>query len=99
MIQRDADGNALGGVRLPNIDVPLGTYLPTNSGSGFCFLFGSFIPFSEAELTMRYPNHGEYVRRITQHANDAVQSGYLFRRTPTTSGRRPPPPRWDTEPR
>lgn len=51
----DTDGNDLAGVRLPDISVPLGTYLGWNHRApGFaegelCFLFGSFIPFAQTE--------------------------------------------------
>ncbi|MBL4835511.1 MAG: hypothetical protein JKY26_16210 [Pseudomonas sp.] len=51
----DDDGNELGGVRLPDVDVPLGTYLGWNvRADGFapgelCFLFGSFVPFAQTE--------------------------------------------------
>lgn len=51
----DADGNEAPGVRLPDVAVPLGTYLSWNvRAAGFaedelCFLFGSFVPFAKTE--------------------------------------------------
>ncbi len=51
----DTDGNELSGVRLPDVAVPLGTYLGWNvRAAGFaedelCFLFGSFVPFARTE--------------------------------------------------
>lgn len=58
----DADGNELGGVRLPDVAVPLGTYLGWNvRDDGFapgelCFLFGSFIPFAKTEVERKANN-------------------------------------------
>lgn len=77
-IARDADGNAIGGVRLPTINVPLGTYRENNTGSGFCFLFGSFLPFDEAKLAELYPTHGNYISQITQTAKESVKAGFLL---------------------
>jgi hypothetical protein len=74
----DADGNAVGGVRPPSIEVPLGTYLPSNTGPGFCGLFGGFDPFDEATLDKRYRNHGAYVSRIVREVKRAVKEGFLL---------------------
>ena len=68
-IALDAHGNAIGGVRPPQIEVPLGTYLPNNSGPGFCFLFGGFDAFDDETLGSLYPNHGSYVSQLTQGDN------------------------------
>src|SRR5262249_56382186 len=41
-IARDAHGNALGGVRTPQLDVPIATFSGEGqSGTGFCGLFGT----------------------------------------------------------
>ncbi len=45
--KRDADGNALGGVRVPDVAVPLGTNGGQNAPQTFtCSLVGSFSPFA-----------------------------------------------------
>ncbi len=77
-IARDASGNALGGVRPPSLDVPLGRYLPNNTGAGFCFLIGSFAPFKEAELTRRYPDHNRYVQEVADAASRATAARFLL---------------------
>ena len=77
-IARDAAGNALGGVRLPSLEVPLGSYLPNNTGAGFCFLIGSFVPFDESELARRYPEHQSYLQEVIDAANRAVASRFLL---------------------
>jgi hypothetical protein len=56
---RDANGIALGGIRTPAVDAPVATLsgLGQTGGSQFCFLFGSTVPFSNAQLEARYHNH------------------------------------------
>jgi len=78
-LSRDADGNVIGGVRPPQIEVPLGTYLESNTGPGFCGLFGGFAPFDDAEVKARYRNHGGYVSRYTQEVQRSVSEGFLLR--------------------
>ncbi len=77
-IALDSDGNALGGVRPATLEVPLGNYLAFNTGGGFCFLFGGFVPFDDAEIRSRYHNHGEYVKQLTQEASRAVRERFLL---------------------
>ena len=78
-LSRDADGNVIGGVRPPQIEVPLGTYVESNSGPGFCGLYGGFAPFDEAEVKARYRNHGGYVSRYTKEVQRSVEEGFLLR--------------------
>ncbi|HEY6624214.1 MAG TPA: alpha/beta hydrolase domain-containing protein [Acidimicrobiales bacterium] len=60
----DANGNVLGGVRSPQVDVPIATLSGVgNSGGlgGFCALFGRTIPFSSSQLASLYPTHFQFV--------------------------------------
>jgi hypothetical protein len=77
-LARDADGNVIGGVRPPDLRTPVGTYLESNSGPGFCGLYGGFSAFSEARLKQLYPQHGAYVSRFVQGVGDAVRERYLL---------------------
>ncbi|WP_139190444.1 alpha/beta hydrolase domain-containing protein [Actinokineospora iranica] len=80
-VVRDGDQNARGGVRLPDLDAPVATYAPRNSGGnvlGACLLLGSTTPFSPARLTARYPDHDAYVRAFTTAADRARDAGYLL---------------------
>ena len=77
-IARDAAGNALGGVRPPSLEVPLGSYLPNNTGAGFCFLIGSYLPFDGEQLASRYPTHEGYVRQVGAAADRAVAERFLL---------------------
>ena len=51
---RDADGNALGGIRLPRFAVPVATDSGSNTGPGFCFLHGVHLPQSAERLAQLY---------------------------------------------
>ncbi len=78
-IALDAHGNAIGGIRPPQIEVPLGTYLPNNSGPGFCFLFGGFDPFGDSILKSLYRNHGRYVNQMVRAIKRSEKEGFLLR--------------------
>jgi hypothetical protein len=86
-IALDADGNAVGRVRPPQIEVPLGRYLPNNSGPGFCFLFGGFDAFDDETLSDRYPNHGIYVNQMTRAIKRSEEEGFLLREDAATQRR------------
>jgi hypothetical protein len=72
VLQRDRFGNALGGLRLPPIDVPVATYRPDG-----CSLFGSTTPLSQAQLLAEYPTHADYVARMDKAIDDAVAKRYM----------------------
>jgi len=78
--------NARGGVRLPHIAVPLGTYggYDTDPVAAYLpffgaavFLGGKFTPFPESVLRQRYPNHGAYVRAVAHAANEALRNRWI----------------------
>jgi hypothetical protein len=79
-IRRDAVGNALGGIRTPEVDVPIsalsGAAAPGQSPT--CRLFGSTTPFSAAMLTSRYPTHADYVTRFDEATARAVKAGFVL---------------------
>jgi hypothetical protein len=82
IIVRDGDQNALGGVRLPDLDAPVAAYAPNNSGGnvpGACGLLGTTTPFTAARLRQLYPDHAAYVAKFTEAANRALRGGYLLR--------------------
>jgi hypothetical protein len=89
--KRDGDGNALGGVRLPDIAAPIGTNGGQNQPQTFtCMLIGSFSPFAatkaERERTgdtrtsieERYRSRDDYVNRVRVAAQDLVARGFLL---------------------
>jgi hypothetical protein len=77
-LKLDADGNAVGGVRPPQLEVPLGQYKGTNTGPGFCFLFGAYVSFDEAVLEQRYRNRGSYVSQLVRAVKRSQKEGFLL---------------------
>jgi hypothetical protein len=83
----DAQKNVRGGVRLPDIDVPIATYGLDNGpadpldviGYLACGLGGTTIPLAAADLLKLYPTHEDYVTKHKAAAEAAVASGYLLR--------------------
>jgi len=82
---RDADGIALGGIRLPKVTVPVAldnganaAASLTNPLSVFCILYGTHAPFGAAKLASLYPAHGSYVSNVTKDVHDLVDRGFLL---------------------
>lgn len=89
-IARDADGNATGGIRLPNQAIGLARYVasdPATPVGGIPFLG----PLSGNSSSLacepvpgagdgqtRFSNHGEYVSNYIHEANILVSQGYLL---------------------
>jgi hypothetical protein len=78
VVQRDENLNALGGLRLPRMSVPVATYGPTSSGGLFCPLTGSQSPFTDEDLARLYPTTGDYVERVAEAAALAEAEGFLL---------------------
>jgi alpha/beta hydrolase family protein len=80
LIARDDLGNALGGIRTPAIDAPVGAYYgssPCNPGA-LGFLAGLYVPFDASTLAKLYPTHDVYVAKVTASANQAVGDGFML---------------------
>jgi hypothetical protein len=77
--KRDADGNVLGGVRLPDVAVPLGVHAAQQDPASFaCALAGAFLPFDDAKIAARYKNRDDYVNRIRIAARSLEAEGFLL---------------------
>lgn len=77
-IARDQFENARGGVRLPDLEVPIATYDGGGYGPGTTGLFGKTTPFGAERLKRLYPAHDVYVARITAAANAARKAGVIM---------------------
>jgi hypothetical protein len=78
-LARDPDGNALGGLRTPLVDVPIAALRGDgNDGESFCRLFGTTVPFDTAQVSSRYPSRADYTTRFDAAADRAVREGYLL---------------------
>lgn len=78
VLARDADGNALGGVRSPHVEVPIATVDGLNSGTGFCGLFGSTTPFTPERLAELYPTNQDFVDAWGAAIVALVGDGFLL---------------------
>ena len=78
-VVRDALGNALGGIRLAQHEVPLRVNSGTNTGPGFCFLDGSSVPLTDAQLSALYPTTWSYVRQVVATTLANARTGYIPR--------------------
>jgi hypothetical protein len=89
--RHDDDGNAEGGVRLPDIAAPLGTNGGQNAPQTFtCMLVGSFRPFAATKadrertgdarpsLEERYRSRDDYVNKVRIAAQDLEKRGFLL---------------------
>jgi Alpha/beta hydrolase domain len=66
----DEHGNALGGVRLPDVDVPIATF---GVGHGdLCFLFGYRLPFDLAKRKALYGSRDGYVTKVAEAGKKLV---------------------------
>jgi hypothetical protein len=85
--QRDADGNPLGGIRLPDIAVPLGVHGAQNQPLSFsCSLVGAYLAFpktndatnKQPSLQQRYKDNNDYLNRIRTAARETEAAGFLL---------------------
>jgi hypothetical protein len=77
-IATDANGNALGGLRTPYVDVPTETYYGTTPGTGTCeSLWGHDQPFARYYDKTLYPTHADYVAKVTADVAKLVGERYL----------------------
>ena len=77
-LQVDEVGNARGGIRTPQLDVPLATVtgLP-QSGVPLCALFGTTVPFDDSTLAQRYGTPVDYRAAFDLATDAAVDAGYV----------------------
>jgi hypothetical protein len=76
---RDQYGNAMGGIRTPYVDAPVATFSGGGqTGSSFCFLFGTTDLFDEATLSTLYPTTQDYIDAIDTATDSAVGKGFIL---------------------
>jgi hypothetical protein len=76
----DANGNVLGGIRTPWVDVPVAVLSGLGqAGDSFAFLFGRTEPFDDAALAAHYPGgKAEYLERFTAALDATIAAGFLL---------------------
>jgi Alpha/beta hydrolase domain len=89
--KRDADGNVIGGVRLPDMQAPLGANAQQNPPLSFtCMLAGAYVAFprtqadadakhdSHRPVLERYKTRNDYVNQIRIAARELERDGFLL---------------------
>jgi hypothetical protein len=76
----DANGNALGGVRTPWVDVPTARLSGGgNSGAQLAFLVGSAEPYDQATLDRLYPGgKADYLKKFQGALDSAIKNGFIL---------------------
>jgi hypothetical protein len=78
-VVRDVYGNATGGIRLPQLEVPTATFSGVgNAGPDPCPVTGTTTPFDAQKLSSLYGTHGSYVSQFAKATNDLRRSGFLL---------------------
>jgi hypothetical protein len=83
----DADAQPLGGVRIPDVELPLGRPEPvalspcgTSSITDVCGNFGGWQPFPADEVARRYVDADTYVARCADVVDGLVDEGFVLAR-------------------
>lgn len=75
----DGNGNVLGGVRTPHVDVPTSVLSGLgNGGHPISFLCGSTVSFDSETLGRLYPSKTDYLERFDRATDDAVRAGFIL---------------------
>lgn len=77
-VVRDADGNARGGLRLPEIDVPTARYVGALSESGLTSIMGGKEPFGREKLKSLYGDHRKYVAKYDAATGAALKARLIL---------------------
>ena len=84
-LARDANGIALGGIRLPDVEVPVGLNDGINSPasvdnplSSFCVLYGTHRDFTKAQLDTLYHGDRDYRRQVADDVRRLEGQGFLL---------------------
>ncbi|HRZ41630.1 MAG TPA: alpha/beta hydrolase domain-containing protein [Bacteroidales bacterium] len=79
IIGRDTLGNAFGGIRLPQFDVPTGMNSGINTGQNwFCQFYGTHKTFDQRTLKSLYATHQEYMQKFTESVQRNLKDGYIL---------------------
>jgi hypothetical protein len=76
-VRRDELGNAIGGIRLPELAVPTREYRGMAMGSGRPPLFGASKPFDDDVVRALYPSRAAYLQRWNDAVDAIVESGAI----------------------
>jgi alpha/beta hydrolase family protein len=73
----DGEGNALGGVRTPYVDVPTARWIGARLGPFVCLFRGYKYDLAPAELQRLYGTHEAYVRKVAADSRELQAARWL----------------------
>ena len=79
-IVRDEHGNAVGGIRLPDLEVPTATHLGASEPGETPNLFGRSIPFAREVYHRLYPDEENRRRHFAAAVRQAEAAGFILPR-------------------
>ena len=74
MLARDEHGNALGGIRWPDLEAPLGTHVGENLTDNIANVGGSSTPFPPEKVKALYPDHAAWFAKYQAAVEQLVKS-------------------------
>jgi hypothetical protein len=79
VIRRDRDGNAVGGIRIPDMAVPTASHVGLRDGAdGLNALIGVSRPFDDEELRARYPDRVAFGDAYRAAVDACVTAGVVL---------------------
>ena len=75
----DHDGNPLGGVRAPHLDVPLKHYEAHSNPGPMCQLVGRETPLPSETLVARYRDANQYLSEFKAALDEAIRARFVLR--------------------
>ena len=79
--KRSPDGIVLGGIRTPEVDVPVSVLsgVPTTDASVICLLLGSTKPLPPARIAELYPSKDSYEKAYGNSTDEAIAAGFVLK--------------------
>ena len=77
-LPRDEHGNATGGIRLPDLEAPLGTHVGQSPRDGFVQLMGTSTPFPPEKVRALYPDQAAWFARYRAATEHLVETGVFL---------------------
>ena len=71
---RDEHGNAIGGIRWPDLEAPLGTHVGESPEGGLTELMGVSTPFAPEKVRALYPDHDAWFAQYKAATERLVQA-------------------------
>ena len=75
---RDENGNALGGIRWPDLEAPLATHRGEPEPGGFPFSLGLSTPFPEEKVRALYPDHAAWFAKYKAAVEHLVDTEVIL---------------------